>query len=196
MGITFFSIGKLLIFFFFFFFFFVHEKDNESISAAWIRFRQSGPHLKIDNVEIQDGGTYTCRAVNGYGNQEVNIQLMVVESNDTTRHQQTKSTSDGHDDSNGYVFDGEVVGDDSGGGGGGEGEAPPDEEEGEEESEEEEEFDNQGFNFTQDTLLQPTLLRVTTRSSFSIQCGAIGHDPYLIWFKVLFSISLSDCRMS
>jgi hypothetical protein len=134
-------------------------------------------------VEIPDSGTYTCRAVNGYGNQEVNIQLIVT---DMTDHQLSESTSD----STAAVVDGES-----------------EREDGEEEEEEEEEEDGESrfeefpkipsrLNFTEDTLRQPTLLRVTTNSSFSIQCGVIGYPyPGLVWLKVV-PLFFFFCRKS
>ena len=134
-------------------------------------------------MEMQDSGTYTCRAVNGYGNQEVNIQLIVTDD-----HQLSESTSDSP------VADGESDGD----------EEEEDETDGNEleDSIGFEEFDSSSrnqtrLNFTDDTLRQPTLLRVTTRSSFEIQCDVIGYRyPVLRWLKVggssfSFSSSLS-----
>ena len=43
----------------------------------------------------------------------------------------------------------------------------------------------QGLSFTEETLRQPSRVRITTGSSIDIQCGVTGYPyPDLIWLKV------------
>lgn len=55
-----------------------NEKDKESISRSWIRFETKGAHLIIDGVELEDSGTYSCIATNGFGSQTADIVLVVT----------------------------------------------------------------------------------------------------------------------
>ena len=54
-------------------------KGGESISPySWERFRTSKKSLKIANVHKEDSGEYTCKGTNGFGSEEVTINLVVI----------------------------------------------------------------------------------------------------------------------
>ena len=54
-------------------------KGGESISPySWERFRTSKKYLKIANVHKEDYGEFTCKGTNGFGSEEVKINLVVI----------------------------------------------------------------------------------------------------------------------
>lgn len=52
-------------------------QDGEPVTAEWVRFRQTGSQLRIDEAETFDAGLYVCGAVNGFGRQEASLRLVV-----------------------------------------------------------------------------------------------------------------------
>ena len=58
----------------------LYTKDNESISATWMRFETKGSHLIIESVETEDSGSYVCAATNGFGTRRAAIELVVLSS--------------------------------------------------------------------------------------------------------------------
>ncbi|XP_018017110.1 fibroblast growth factor receptor-like 1 [Hyalella azteca] len=61
-------------------------KDGEDI-AYWHRYVDRGNHLKLKEVDLQDEGTYTCKAVNGFGQENFTFHVIVVEEDLPTGHQ-------------------------------------------------------------------------------------------------------------
>ena len=54
-------------------------KGNEEIHEySWIRFRKDKKSVTITNAEYDDTGIYICKGVNGYGSDEVRIDLFVI----------------------------------------------------------------------------------------------------------------------
>ena len=52
-------------------------KDDESIHRGWERFRVLSKALKIKDIEVEDTGTYICRATNGFGSVDVDYVVYV-----------------------------------------------------------------------------------------------------------------------
>lgn len=51
------------------------------------RFRpKTNGALKIKNSKLEDSGQYTCRAINGFGNVEVNVSIRVLDPNEQVHH--------------------------------------------------------------------------------------------------------------
>jgi hypothetical protein len=42
------------------------------------RFQTKGANLILDDVELEDAGSYVCTATNGFGSQSAGIKLIVV----------------------------------------------------------------------------------------------------------------------
>lgn len=53
-------------------------KDGRNIHRGWTRFRVSQHALRIKEVEMDDAGTYICKATNGFGSVNVNYTLIVI----------------------------------------------------------------------------------------------------------------------
>ena len=53
-------------------------KDGHNIYSGWIRFRILRMGLKIKEVEVDDTGTYICKATNGFGSVNINYTLIVI----------------------------------------------------------------------------------------------------------------------
>ena len=55
------------------------KKDGETInSVTWDRFRPSKKSLKVRQVDKEDTGIYICKGTNGFGTNEVRINLIVI----------------------------------------------------------------------------------------------------------------------
>ena len=61
------------------------KKDGETInSVTWDRFRPNKKSLKVRQVDKEDTGIYICRGTNGFGSNEIRINLIVIgESNNS-----------------------------------------------------------------------------------------------------------------
>ncbi|XP_041368965.1 fibroblast growth factor receptor-like 1 [Gigantopelta aegis] len=56
------------------------RKDGRTIHSGWTRFKVSQDgQLRIKEVEMDDAGTYLCKATNGFGHVNVNYTLIVVD---------------------------------------------------------------------------------------------------------------------
>uniref|UniRef100_A0A3B4H1E4 Fibroblast growth factor receptor-like 1 n=1 Tax=Pundamilia nyererei TaxID=303518 RepID=A0A3B4H1E4_9CICH len=58
-------------------------KDGRNIHRGWTRFRVSQHALRIKEVEMDDAGTYICKATNGFGSVNVNYTLIVIAQSHT-----------------------------------------------------------------------------------------------------------------
>jgi len=59
------------------------SKGGESINSySWERFGTSRKSLKIANVQKEDSGQYTCKGTNGFGSEEVTVNLVVIDPAD------------------------------------------------------------------------------------------------------------------
>ncbi|KAK6493707.1 fibroblast growth factor receptor-like 1 [Huso huso] len=54
-------------------------KDGRTIHSGWTRFRVLRQGLKIKEVEVEDAGTYICKATNGFGSININYTLIVID---------------------------------------------------------------------------------------------------------------------
>ena len=55
------------------------SKGSETITDyAWTRFSLDKKSLKISQAEYDDTGIYICKGTNGYGSNEVRIDLFVI----------------------------------------------------------------------------------------------------------------------
>ncbi|ESO86594.1 hypothetical protein LOTGIDRAFT_128829, partial [Lottia gigantea] len=55
------------------------KKNGQNIPNGWTRFKVSKEgQLRIKQVEMDDAGTYECKAINGFGNIKINYSLIVV----------------------------------------------------------------------------------------------------------------------
>ena len=55
---------------------------GEGIGWSWTRYRQNRRNLKIKKAVKQDTGPYVCKGTNGFGNAEVQINLIVIDPKD------------------------------------------------------------------------------------------------------------------
>lgn len=53
-------------------------KDGVTIHSGWERFRVRSEGLKVNDVVIEDSGSYICRATNGFGSVSVNFTLTIT----------------------------------------------------------------------------------------------------------------------
>lgn len=54
-------------------------KDKETIdSYSWVRFKPVKKSLKIKDVSKEDTGIYVCKGINGFGSEEIRIDLIVI----------------------------------------------------------------------------------------------------------------------
>ena len=60
------------------------SKGNDVINYAWSRFRTNKRHMKIKGVVKEDTGVYFCKAINGFGNVEIKVELIVINPEDLT----------------------------------------------------------------------------------------------------------------
>ena len=54
------------------------SKNGEKIDFMWERHLTGRKSLKIKNANEDDTGVFTCKAINGFGSEEVRIELIVV----------------------------------------------------------------------------------------------------------------------
>ncbi|NP_001165523.1 Fibroblast growth factor receptor-like 1 precursor [Strongylocentrotus purpuratus] len=54
-------------------------KDGVTIHSGWERFRVRSEGLKVNDVVIEDSGSYICRATNGFGSVSVNFTLTITD---------------------------------------------------------------------------------------------------------------------
>jgi len=57
------------------------SKDGDSIKAGWERYKPTNHGLRIRQVLLDDSGLFTCRAVNGFGSQQVTYEVLIVDPN-------------------------------------------------------------------------------------------------------------------
>ncbi|XP_041124486.1 fibroblast growth factor receptor-like 1 isoform X2 [Polyodon spathula] len=58
-------------------------KDGRTIHSGWTRFRVLRQGLKIKEVEVEDAGTYICKATNGFGSININYTLIVIDDSNS-----------------------------------------------------------------------------------------------------------------
>ena len=54
------------------------SKNGEKIDYMWERHRTGRKSLKIRNANEDDTGVFTCKGINGFGSEEVRIELIIV----------------------------------------------------------------------------------------------------------------------
>ena len=54
------------------------SQGEEKIDYSWIRIRTAKKLIKIRNVVEEDTGVYYCKGVNGFGNTQVRVDLIVI----------------------------------------------------------------------------------------------------------------------
>ncbi len=54
------------------------QGDEKIDDFSWNRFKVSKKVLKIRSAELDDTGIYHCKGVNGFGTENVRIELIVV----------------------------------------------------------------------------------------------------------------------
>lgn len=54
------------------------KRGGETIDYSFIRFRTKGRQLRIKKTQEDDTGVYICKGVNGFGNIEVRVDLIVI----------------------------------------------------------------------------------------------------------------------
>ncbi len=54
------------------------KKGGETIDYSWIRIRTQKKSLKIRRAQEEDTGVYVCKGVNGFGNVEVKVDLIII----------------------------------------------------------------------------------------------------------------------
>jgi len=54
------------------------RKGGETIDYSWIRIRTQKKSLKIRRAQEEDTGLYVCKGVNGFGNVEVRVDLIII----------------------------------------------------------------------------------------------------------------------
>ena len=58
------------------------QKDLGEVDYSYSRFKTNKRTLKIKDVGKDDTGSYICKAVNGFGNVEVMIDLIILHQDD------------------------------------------------------------------------------------------------------------------
>ena len=54
------------------------KKGGETIDYSFIRIRTKNKALKIKKSQDDDTGIYICKGVNGFGNVEVRVDLIII----------------------------------------------------------------------------------------------------------------------
>ena len=57
-------------------------KGEEVIDYLWSRYRPNKRTLKIKDVEKGDSGRFVCRGINGFGKEQIEIDLVVIDPKD------------------------------------------------------------------------------------------------------------------
>lgn len=55
------------------------RKGLETIDYSWIRIRTNNKAMRIKKAQEDDTGVYICKGVNGFGNTEVRVDLIVID---------------------------------------------------------------------------------------------------------------------
>lgn len=55
------------------------KKGRETIDYSWIRIRTNNRAMKIKKAQEDDTGVYICKGVNGFGNTEVRVNLIIID---------------------------------------------------------------------------------------------------------------------
>lgn len=55
------------------------RKGRETIDYSWIRIRANNRAMRIKKTQEGDTGVYICKGVNGFGNTEVRVDLIVID---------------------------------------------------------------------------------------------------------------------
>ncbi|KAF2365488.1 Immunoglobulin V-set domain [Trinorchestia longiramus] len=65
-------------------------KDGEDIESYWPRYadKNKNNHLRLKEVDLQDEGQYTCRAINGFGQENFTFRVVVTEEDLPPGHMQ------------------------------------------------------------------------------------------------------------
>jgi len=58
------------------------SKENEVIDYQWTRYRANKKTLKIKDVEKSDTGRFVCKGINGFGKEQIEIDLIVIDPKD------------------------------------------------------------------------------------------------------------------
>ena len=53
-------------------------KGLEAIDYQWTRYRTNKRSLKIKEVALSDSGVFTCKGINGFGKEQIEISLVVI----------------------------------------------------------------------------------------------------------------------
>ena len=48
------------------------------IDYSWIRMKVNKKQLKIRSVTDEDTGVYVCKGINGFGSQQIRIELIAI----------------------------------------------------------------------------------------------------------------------
>ena len=56
----------------------VQWQDGDSITAGWERFKTTNHGLRIKEALVDDSGTYTCKGVNGFGSEQISLEIVIV----------------------------------------------------------------------------------------------------------------------
>ena len=54
------------------------SKNGEKIDFMWERHQTGRKTLRIKNANEDDTGVYSCKGINGFGSEEVRIELIIV----------------------------------------------------------------------------------------------------------------------
>ena len=54
-------------------------KGSEAIDYQWTRYRTNKRSLKIKEVDLSDSGVFTCKGINGFGKEQIEISLVVID---------------------------------------------------------------------------------------------------------------------
>ena len=55
------------------------SKGDETIDYQWTRYRANKKTLKIKDVDKSDSGRFVCKGINGFGKEQIEIDLIVID---------------------------------------------------------------------------------------------------------------------
>lgn len=58
------------------------SKGDETIDYQWTRYRANKKSLKIKDVDKSDSGRFVCKGINGFGKEQIEIDLIVIDPAD------------------------------------------------------------------------------------------------------------------
>lgn len=58
------------------------SKEDEAIDYQWTRYRANKKTLKIKDVQKSDTGRFVCKGINGFGKEQIEIDLIVIDPKD------------------------------------------------------------------------------------------------------------------